>query len=116
MPVVQWLARAWGRAGVRVSGRGEMEPSVAFATRDFAEPSSAPPRSELAEAAPKSASLHEDWGLFSFFQITCCGKSFGPRRTKQLLGCLCAAVLVLLVAPDHGDKAATAIDVERGAR
>jgi hypothetical protein len=79
-----------------------MEPSIAFPTVDFAEPTAPPPGgSILQESGVKKVEepgLHEDWGLFSFFQITCCGKSIGPRRTKQLLGCLCGAVLLLLVA------------------
>ena len=60
-----------------------MEPSIAFPTVDFAEPTAPPPGgSILQESGVKKVEepgLHEDWGLFSFFQITCCGGSSKDR-------------------------------------
>ena len=82
-----------------------MEPSVAWlGAQSFAEPGSAPPAgasgafdSEFDSAKPEQYA-EDQWGLFSFFQITCCGKSCGPQRTKQLLFCLGLTVLGLTVA------------------
>ena len=70
--------------------------AVTFEAPAPSEPGGAPP--QLAGDEGKRENLHEDWGLFSFFQISVCGKSCGPQRTKQLLVCLCVSVLALAVA------------------
>ena len=70
--------------------------AVTFEAPAPSEPGNPPP--QLAGDEGKRENLHEDWGLFSFFQISVCGKSCGPQRTKQLLVCLCVSVLALAVA------------------